>query len=351
MSRRRLAVLRADANTSLGTGHVIRCLTLADKLAARRWDIAVASRELPPGLEKSIRARGYQFIGMPGEHALLDEPAVIRRALETRKADLTVVDHYEIASEWHMAARSWSSHIMVIDDLAVDKFDADLLLNQNLGESAEAYSALLPDGRRLLIGPMYALLRPQFADARHLAPRIRTAVSRLLVFLSGSDEHDVTRVAAEVGTDLELETDVVVGAAYPHWGRLRAWAQTQTCVTLHRNVDDMAALMARADLSIGAPSSATWERCCVGLPAILLTLAENQRRAAIATAAAGAAVDLGWYSDVDARSLADAVRSVARSPRDLAAMSRSAAAVTDGFGTTRVEREIQRLIEGGPTRG
>lgn len=351
MNRRRLAVIRADASASIGTGHVVRCLTLADRLASRGWDIAVATRDLPPILAHGIRVRGYQLVAMGLEEPLLEEPAVIGQALMPRTSDLTVVDHYGIAAEWHTAARSWSNRIMVIDDLAADAIDADLVLNQNLGESADAYAGLIPAGCRLLIGPMYALLRPQFAEAREATMRVRRAVLRLLVFLSGSDEHDVTSVAANVGADLELETDVVVGAAYPHWERLQAWTTGTTSVTLHRGVDDMATLMARADLSIGAPSSASWERCCVGLPSLLVTLAENQRRAAAALAAAGAALDLGWYHDVGSRRLADAVDALAGSPDDLAAMSRSAAAITDGLGIARVEREVMRVIEGGSARG
>lgn len=343
--------MRADASTSIGTGHVVRCLTLADRLAGRGWDIVVATRDLPPILAHSIRARGYQLVELGLAEPLLDEPGVIASALKPRTSDLTVIDHYGIGIEWQTAAREWSHRIMVIDDLAVDTVEADLLLNQNLGESADAYDALIPVGCRLLIGPMYALLRPQFAEARRATTHVRRAMTRLLVFLSGSDEHDVTTVAATVGADLELATDVVVGSAYPHWERLRAWGLRAKCVTLHRGVDDMATLMARADLSIGAPSSASWERCCVGLPSILVTLADNQRRAAAALASAGAAVDLGWYDNIDSRSLADAVEDLAHSPDDLAAMSRSAAAITDGLGTARVEREIMRLIEGGRARG
>src|SRR5690606_5388151 len=124
----------------------------------------------------------------------------------------------------------------------------------------------------------------QFAHVRRSTGRARRAVSRLLVFLSGSDERDVTAMAADVGASLQIHTDVVVGAAYPYWERLRARAEGQPFLTLHRSVDDMAALMGRADLSIGAPSSASWERCCVGVPSVLVTLADNQRRAAAALA-------------------------------------------------------------------
>lgn len=344
-------MIRADASSSIGTGHVIRCLTLADRLAGRGWEIVVATRELPPGFAESIRARDYQLIGIDSEEAFLEEPGLIERALAPRTSDLTVVDHYRLATEWHHAAREWSDNIMVIDDVAVQRLDADLVLNQNLGERPDAYGALISAGCRLLVGPRYALLRPQFAQARAATPRVRRAVARLLVFLSGSDEHDVTAMAARAGVSPKVETDVVVGGAYPHWKRLLAWSQGQELVTLHRGVDDMAALMARADLSIGAPSSASWERCCLGLPSILITLADNQRAAAAALADAGAAVDLGWYREIDSRHIADAVDALASSPGDLEAMSKSAAKITDGRGTERVEREIMRLIEGGPARG
>ena len=350
MSRRRLAVLRADASTSIGTGHLVRSLTLAARLADRGWEIALASGTLPPGLRDEVRARGFQLIEVPTPLVGSDEVEHVRDWLDGRSADLTVVDHYGLGRDWHLAARSWSRLIMVIDDLANSPADADLVLNQNLGESPDAYADLVPDGCRLLVGPEYALLRPEFARER-ASMRERRQVDRLLVFLGGSDEPDVTATAARAGVGLAGEIDVVVGAAYPHWAALRTWAEREPRVTLHRNVPGIARLMARADLSIGAPGSASWERCCLGLPSILITLADNQRRAAEALARAGAAVDLGWHDGVTVERLSGALAALARSPSRLASMSRSAAAVTDGRGTQRVEREIMRLSEGGPAGG
>ena len=339
-------MMRADASATIGTGHVARCLTLADELAGHGWEILIVTSALPPYLRQGVLARGFQLIEVPGSLPARDELAVVRQALAGRIADLTVVDHYDIGLDWHRAARTLSSRIMVIDDLAIRQADADLLLNQNLGERADRYAPLVPDGCHLLIGPRYALLRPQFARARR-SLRVRSGMARLLVFLSGSDEHDVTSMAAGVGADLAVATDVVVGSAYPHWDRLRAWAEGNPAVALHHNVDDMASLMASADLSIGAPSSASWERCCVGLPAILITLADNQRRAAAALADAGAGVTLGWYEDVTSGDLVEAIESLTRSPETLAAMSRSASTIADGLGTQRVRHEIMRLFDGG----
>lgn len=346
MNGQRLAVLRADASVSVGTGHVARCLTLADDLAAQGWDVMMACAGLPGALRDDILLRGFGLLEIPASVALLEEPALIHRALGDRAADLTVIDHYGIGTAWHRAARLWTDVMMVIDDLAMQPADADLLLNQNLGETVEAYASLVAADCKLLIGPHFALLRPQFERARR-AMRERRDVSRLLVFLSGSDENDMTAMVARAAARLAIAMDVVVGSAYPHWERMRSWAELQPQVTLHRNVADMGGLMSAADLAIGAPSSASWERCCVGLPSILITLADNQRRAASALAKAGAAVDLGWYEGVDEQLISAAITTLTRSPVRLAEMSRSAASITDGLGTHRVRREIMRLFEGG----
>lgn len=346
----REVLFRTDASAVIGTGHLARSLTLADELRAHGWRATVASRGLADDFRADIRARGHEVLELGTEMALHDEPAHIGAVLAGRPIALTVVDHYAIAAPWHRAARHWSRRLMAIDDLAEPSLDVDVVLNQNLGERGDAYRDLVPPSAELLVGPRYALLRPQFAEARGKAPRVRESVERLLIFMSGSDEHDLTTVAVAAAARAGIEADVVIGAAYPYETRLRAFVARSPGITVHRNVVDMATLMSRADLAIGAPSSASWERCCLALPAILVTLAANQVRAGAALAAAGAAVDLGWYTDVDETRLAAAVLELAAAPDRLAAMSRAAAAVTDGRGTRRVRGAIERLTgRGGDT--
>jgi UDP-2,4-diacetamido-2,4,6-trideoxy-beta-L-altropyranose hydrolase len=262
-----------------------------------------------------------------------------------------VVDHYGIGADWQRAARVWAERTMAIDDLADRFLSVDLVLNQNPGGGPSRYDGLVPPTARILDGPVYALVRPEFAALRMRAERLRHegarskrgSVERILVFLSGTDADDMTGRAARAAIAVGVPVDVVVGAAYPFLASMRAWAADQPLIELHVDTHEMAVLMERADLSIGAAGSATWERCTLGLPTVLVTLADNQVEIARHLADAGAAVDLGWHSVVTTADLEDTVIALAGDPARLNAMSEAAARITDGQGTVRVADELERL--------
>lgn len=336
-------VFRADASRSIGTGHVVRCETLATELAGRGWSITFAARELPEALATRLRQVGsvVRFSAFEDDAAAL----LARFSVPGRPSVAAcVTDSYAIGREWQQAARTWARRIIAIDDLAVAVQGADLLLNQNLGVSAGAYRELVRSGARVLIGPRYALVRPQFAAARRAAKKRTGKVDHVFVFASGADAPDVTRRAAEACAAVGLAADVVIGAAYPHGRELRTWANGQSGIAVHENVEDMASLMARADVAIGAPSSASWERCVVGLPTLLVTLADNQLGVEAELERLGAARALGWHHQVGVEAISAALRDLRDDPSAVREMARAAARIADGKGTLRVVREIERLV-------
>jgi UDP-2,4-diacetamido-2,4,6-trideoxy-beta-L-altropyranose hydrolase len=339
------ALFRADASLDIGTGHVARCLALAAELIRRDWTATLASRSLPTDLETACRAAGIAVEPLPAEGRLEDEPGLLEGQLRGR-VDALVVDHYGIDAGWHRAVADWAGTLLAVDDLADRPQAVDVLVNQNLGVEASRYATLTRPGTRVLVGPAYALLDPAFAVARRDV-RPRAAVRRLLVFLSGGDPRDVTARAARAAATIGVPVDVVVGGSYPHRERLEGWAADLPGIVVHVATRRMAELMAGADLAVGAPSSAAWERCSVGLPSVLLTLADNQVDNARALAEAGAAISLGDERDVAEADIAEALRSLTRDPARLRAMSEAAAGLTDGGGTARVADELERAA-GGP---
>ncbi len=342
--REQAALIRCDASLSVGTGHVVRCLTLAGVLKSRGWRVTFAAREMPQPLRADIEGAGHDLIIIGDQDPLEAEPATIMRALTDAPPLLALVDHYDVGRDWEKAMAEVAPHVMAIDDLAEQPHAVSILLNQNLGYSPAEYDGLIGDNCRLLMGPGYALLRPQFSATRGSAPRVRDSVERILVFISGSDQHDVTGLAARAAADTGVRVDVVAGSAYPFSRGLETWARTVTNVTVHHNVTEMATLMHSADLSVGAPSSASWERCCLGLPTLLIGVAENQRRVASALAEVGAAQHLGWYDEVGEPNIVSAIERLRSDPSRLASMSRAAAAVTDGRGAEQVAEVIQSTV-------
>ncbi len=339
------AVFRADASLVVGTGHVIRSRTLARALLARSWRVTFVARDLPASLADALGADGIAVVHLPPGSSIASEPEAIATRI-TADVALVVGDHYGIGADWYAAMRRQApgAVLLSIDDLADRPLPVDLVVNQNLGVTATSYAALVPASARIVAGPVYALLRPEFALLRARG-RVRDGrVDRLLVFVSGADGPDVTARAVEGLGGLGRPVDVVVGAAYPHLPRLRAAVAHRADTAIHVDTDEMATLMDRADLAIGAPSSASWERCALGLPAVLVTMADNQADTARLLVEAGAAEAIGWHTTVSAPDIERTVRALCADPDRLKAMSIAAAGITDGRGTERVVAEIEAAV-------
>lgn len=259
--------------------------------------------------------------------------------LMVEKCSLLIVDHYDLDVEFERACRPWAERILVIDDLANRKHDCDLLVDQTPGRDEHDYSQLVPGDCIVLAGSGYALLDRRFRQARAIRANGCDAVQRILVNFGGSDIVGATVLALEALSEasLGLMTDVVVGTPGNDFDRIRSLAASlEPPATVHVAVSDMASLMARADLAIGAGGVSSLERCCVGLPSAIVTVAENQNAMATALGRAGAAAVLGTASAVLPGALAHAIRGLVTNHPLRIAMCSGAARITDGFGAARV---------------
>ena len=273
---------RVDASLQAGTGHVMRCLTLADELRRRGADARFLCREEPGNLIALIESRGYQTENLGSGTALVQQSdaKLCARHLAQRRPDWIVVDHYALAQEWERAVRQYTGKILVIDDLADRDHDCDLLLDQNLYDGVEKrYGSRVPKQCRQLIGPRLALLRPEFAALRSKVSRPARPIARLLINFGGADSTNETARILGLLQDLlppAVSVDVVLGATNPHVKQIRSLASTARPISVHVATDRMAELMSQADAFVGAGGSTTWERLCLGLPALVVAVAENQ---------------------------------------------------------------------------
>lgn len=359
-------LFRTDASLQIGAGHVVRSLTLADALRERGAECRFACRAHAGNMIEAIRQRGYLAYALPmpepgaarppddvpapsGHAAWLgtdweSDAAQTMAGAASHAVDWLVVDHYALDARWERKVRSHAARVMVIDDLADRAHDCDALLDQNLGHGPADYQALVPAGCELLIGPSNALLRPQFANRRasSLARRTRARLRHLLVSMGGVDKDNLTSRALESLRDSKLPADcritVVMGAQAPGLQGVREQAAAMPWTTDVRvDVQDMAALMADSDLAIGAAGGTAWERCCLGLPSLMVVAAANQREIAAALESAGAALNLGEAIPGDfERVAAAAVDRLVDEPAALLAMSERARAVTSGDGAPHV---------------
>jgi UDP-2,4-diacetamido-2,4,6-trideoxy-beta-L-altropyranose hydrolase len=333
-------VVRADASASIGGGHVMRCLALANTLrdtGATCWFAGLAET-----------AAAVTALGQSGHRWLVIDPpgnaASLREALAD--AGLTacnwlIVDHYGWSATDEAACRTWAKNIMVIDDLADRHHDCDVLLDQTFGRAAADYDGLVPASARKLLGAAYALLRPEFSVARSgaLQRRSRGVLKRVLVTMGLTDAPDATShvLSALLTSEQPIEIDVALGDAAPHLLEVqRLVAQGAGRIELHRDSTAMDTLMTCADFAFGSAGSTSWERCCLGLPTALMTLADNQRQVAERLSAASAAIHLGDLADVSPHRIVRTVEDLAHDPAQLVAMSLAAATICDGRGCARV---------------
>ena len=351
---------RVDASRVIGSGHVMRCLTLADALVASGARCHFIMREQSGSLESLVLERGHGVSMLPANAPLsssvvLPGPAHTGwlgpdwqadasdsiAALADLSPDWLVVDHYALEAQWEARLSGHAGRVMVIDDLADREHACDLLLDQNLGRADADYDGLVPIGAKRLTGPGYALLRGEFARAREqsLARRAHGRLETILVSLGGVDKDNVTLDVVETLGDMDgldgCRLLVVLGAASPHRSTVAERLERLSLpAELYVNTDEMAELMARSDLAIGAAGGTAWERCCLGLPTLMVVMADNQRAGADALHKAGAAVNLGEPSGVRKR-LEAAVKQVSNAAT-LCIMARRAAAICDGLGAARV---------------
>jgi UDP-2,4-diacetamido-2,4,6-trideoxy-beta-L-altropyranose hydrolase len=363
-------VFRTDASLQIGIGHVMRCLTLADALRASGAECSFICREHPGNMLEQVRQRGYAVQGLPagsgGPISCDQEDAAAANhsawlgsdwatdAEQTRVGagetaiDWLIVDHYAIDARWERALRPICRKLMVIDDLADRPHDCDLLLDQNLGRDVRDYSRLVPDDCTVLVGPRYALLRPEFAALRDYSMRRRNIaqLKHLLITMGGVDQADATGKALEALKDCQLPDDshitVVMGPHAPWLKQVQLLAaQMPRSTEVKVNVHNMAQLMADSDLAIGAAGSTSWERCCLGLPSLIGVFAENQRVIASALRLVGAAkVFSSVGSEASAGKLLGALLD---DPGSVTRMSKCAAGVTDGGGVNHVAATMQAM--------
>ena len=322
-------VIRADASLHIGSGHVMRCLTLAQQIRAHGdADVSFICRDTPGHLAGLIRGHGYAVTLMPaGTHSFswqLDAGQVLN-SLGPDTIDWLIVDHYDLDSRWETMLRAKATHILAIDDMADRTHDCNALLDQNYRLNLEhRYDGLLPEGCTALLGPRYLLLRPEFINARKTLQRDFSKVSRILVNFGGTDEPNMSLLAIRAIQSLQrsgLLVDVVIGQTNPHQTVLRHEISQLPGCTLHVQTQRMAELVCAADIAIGASGSSTWERCSLGLPTLALVLADNQREAAGELGEAGIIVNLGEAEYMSMTALAGALDNLIKDPARRRALS------------------------------
>lgn len=277
-------VIRADASTSIGTGHVMRCLTLAEELRQRGSEVIFLSQNLPGNLVDAVNRRNFKAYLLPyTENYIEDGINTINILKNMGSINYLIVDHYQLDISWHQIMRSYCHKILVIDDLADRQYDCDLLLDQNLLPHKELrYEGKLPSHCQQLLGFDYLLLRSEFLHTHQIKINIPPIAKRLLITMGGSDPLNATTKVLRSLENIKVPLDVrvAIGHTCPHRESIQDIAKNllQHQVHLQLDVTEMANWMAWADLAICAGGFTIYELSYMGVPTLVTTVSSTQTK-------------------------------------------------------------------------
>ncbi|PJZ02007.1 UDP-2,4-diacetamido-2,4,6-trideoxy-beta-L-altropyranose hydrolase [Bacillus vallismortis] len=346
-------LFRADASIEIGTGHVMRCLTLAHALRKKGAHIIFVCRDLQGHLADVIREQQFDLILLPEPkknvfipkatphsdwlgvpwHVDSDETIHAMKNLN-KEISLLIVDHYSIDINWEKKVKKHVKKMMVIDDLADRLHDCDMLLDQNLyPHYKDRYVHLVPKSCKQFLGPEYVLLRDEFYSFCPSHKNCDGSIRKILVFFGGTDPSNETKKAMKAFQQLpshDIELDIVIGSTNVHKNEIESICNKHVFFNFHCQVNHIAELMYNADLAIGAGGTAAWERCFLGLPAIVITVAENQELIAQTLDQIGAIHYLGPKESVKESHIVSALHDMINNPLSFIQMSKKARMLLEG---------------------
>lgn len=329
----RRAVVVANASVPVGGGHLRRCLMLGEALVARGWKVSVALSD--KNFARMLPASKLMDILVVPVYAA---DVLIMAAPEG--CDLLIVDHYGLDASFESGCRGWTKRILVVDDLADRRHDCDILVDQTPGRESSVYQHLVPARCQILVGPGYALLHPNFGLLRDPRRPTPEHVQRGLISFGATDPDDMTSVAIEAfqTSGLRLSLDIILGAGAPNIARVKDKAARFAGGEARVNVDvsDPASIVRHADIAIGAGGVSALERCCLGVPSLIVSVADNQLGNARGIAQAGGAAFVGEVSGLDCATIASELLSLARDRKRRDVMARCGRELCDGRGSGRI---------------
>ncbi len=344
MAQSNRLLVRADAAPEIGTGHIMRCLALAQAWLDAGGSCVFLAAELPAALGDRLAAEGIKTQRVAADPGSVADAAETCKLTRTIGAEWVVVDGYLFGTGFERALKEAGLRVLAIDDYGhCDHYHADLVLNQNVHADLDLYRQR-ESSARLLLGTDYVLLRREFLEYRDWERRIPGVGRKVLVTMGGADPENITERVVRALDYVEvdgLETVVVVGGSNPHLHAVEmAMAQTQKRGELLVNVTDMARLMAWADAAVTAGGSSVWELALLGVPALGIARARQETELLRGAAARGIVVDLGFHLDVTPRVIAARLARLLSNPDERARLSGAARRVVDGSGPERVLRAM-----------
>lgn len=333
-------IIRTDASAIIGLGHAMRCLALAQAIQDERKEAIFVLATRAPNLESRLKAEGMQVVHLEAKAGSVQDARETSALARSLSCQWLVLDGYHFQGEYQRMIKDTGLSLLFIDDYShAEHYYADLVFNQNvyahekLYQNRESYT-------KLLLGTRYALLRREFLQRPRWIREIPSRAKRILVTLGGADPDNVTLKIIQALQEVEvagLEAIVVLGGSNRHYQELLAVLEkSEASVELRRNVINMPELMAWADVAVTAGGTTVWELAFMGVPSLVLILAENQRLTAETLGGMEVVINLGWHTYVTVDKIRDEVTLLCSCYEKRSEMSQKAGVLVDGKGSSRV---------------
>lgn len=333
---------RFDYSLKIGGGHGVRCVNLAKSLAEKFNVIFLSRNDLPRSL---FEEQSWEVVSVPwsGDEFYPDQVSDGSFCKDLiREGDLIVVDHYGLDSTWEQALVKKGGRIVVIDDLANRRHDSEILIDYNYLKDIHRYVDLIPSECKTLLGTEYCILSQDFTEG---IDRDYGEIKKIMIFFGSFDNENLCEHVFNVlneNLDRGIEFDIIVGGNSPFNEQLVSLEKKNQNLTVHIQTKDIKGIMSRADLYVGSGGTVTWERCAMGLPSLVFSVAENQVEGCRALHEEGIIQYLGPSNDqTQLNMVPDKVRSLSES--DLRSMGEKSLKCVDGEGTQRVCDELLKL--------
>jgi UDP-2,4-diacetamido-2,4,6-trideoxy-beta-L-altropyranose hydrolase len=340
-------IIRADANTRIGTGHLMRCMALAQSWKARGGVVTFVTQCESKSLRNRLSDEGMQVVTLEQSHPHQLDWEITSQIIRKSSATWVVLDGYQFDPEYHNQLKKSGQRLLVIDDTAhLNHYCADIILNQNIGADRLKYSH--EPYTNMMLGPQYALLRSEFLTWQGWKRKIPDVVAKVLVTMGGADYHNATLKVINALKRVDcprLEVKIVAGASNPNIEMLKEAVHSASCtMSILSDVRNMANLMAWADMAVTAAGSTCWELSFMKLPFAAILLAENQKYIYEEVEKVGIAIRCGWYYTLNPKSLEKNLFRLIHDNNCRSRMSAKAGKFVDGFGADRVLDALEEVI-------
>ena len=353
--KRNKIFIRVDSGIEIGAGHAMRCLSLAQALKKMNFELCFISKKTKGNISKLFMDKGFAVYYIQDNHSKSKKKEIIKNdANQTAKIIIKhqielswiLVDHYDLDFKWEKSLRKYVNKIIVIDDLT-RKHDSDLLLDQNYNKNLKTrYNKLVPRKCVKLLGPKYALLRNEFSVLRKIV-KPRKNFKKILISFGGSDPTNETGKVLSAIKILKTkkqflkEVDVVISNSNKNKNKIKQLCNSIPNAKFYQNIYNIGRVMCKADLAVGAGGSSTWERFCLGLPAIVSIVADNQKETTEALAKKECLINVGLAKNLAVKKYVEIFENL--DMKKLRRISKNSLRVVDGNGSVRVAKKIRLL--------